>query len=140
MVKNAPANAEDINESESRSVVSYSLQPHGLYSPWNLQAGILEWVPFNFSRGSSQLRSPALQEDSLLAEPKGKPNNTGVGSLSLSPVDLPDPGIEPGSPALQADSLPTELERVGWLELRRLRGAGGLWSSASASDDCGLWL
>ena len=25
-----------------------------------------------------------------------------------SPGDLPDPGIEPGSPALQADSLPTE--------------------------------
>ena len=24
-----------------------------------------------------------------------------------SPGDLPDPGIEPGSPALQADSLPT---------------------------------
>ena len=26
-----------------------------------------------------------------------------------SPGDLPDPGTEPGSPALQADSLPTEL-------------------------------
>ena len=26
-----------------------------------------------------------------------------------SPGDLPDPGIEPGSPALQADSLPSEL-------------------------------
>ena len=26
-----------------------------------------------------------------------------------SPGDLPDPGIEPGSPAFQADSLPTEL-------------------------------
>ena len=26
-----------------------------------------------------------------------------------SPRDLPDPGIEPGSPELQADSLPTEL-------------------------------
>ena len=26
-----------------------------------------------------------------------------------SPGALPDPGIEPGSPALQADSLPTEL-------------------------------
>ena len=26
-----------------------------------------------------------------------------------SPADLPDPGIEPGSPALQAGSLPTEL-------------------------------
>ena len=76
-----------------------------------LQARILEWVPFNFSGGSSQPRSPALQEDSLLAEPKGKPNNTGVASLSLSSVNLPDPGIEPGSPALQVDSLPTELSR-----------------------------
>ena len=26
-----------------------------------------------------------------------------------SPGDLPDPGIEPGSPTLQADSLPVEL-------------------------------
>ena len=26
-----------------------------------------------------------------------------------SPGDLPDPGTEPGSPALQANSLPTEL-------------------------------
>ena len=25
-------------------------------------------------------------------------------------MDLPDPGIKPGSPALQADSLPTELQ------------------------------
>ena len=25
-----------------------------------------------------------------------------------SPGDLPDPGIEPGSPTLQADSLPSE--------------------------------
>ena len=28
---------------------------------------------------------------------------------SLSPADLPNPGIKPGSPALQVDSLPTEL-------------------------------
>ena len=27
-----------------------------------------------------------------------------------SPGDLPNPGYEPGSPALQADSLPTELQ------------------------------
>ena len=27
-----------------------------------------------------------------------------------SPEDLPDSGIEPGSPALQTDSLPTELQ------------------------------
>ena len=54
-------------------------------------------------------RSPALQADSLLSEPPGKPKNTGVGSLSLLQGDLPDPGIEPGSPPLQADSLPVEL-------------------------------
>ena len=33
-----------------------------------------------------------------------------------SPGDLPDPGIEPGSPALQADSLLTELLTVLPLE------------------------
>ena len=53
-----------------------------------LQARILEWVDIPFSRGSSpnpgiKPRSPALQADSLPAEPQGKPKNTGVGSLSL---------------------------------------------------------
>ena len=42
-----------------------------------LQARILEWVAFPFSRGSSnpgiEPRSPALQADSLPAEPQGKP-------------------------------------------------------------------
>ena len=32
-----------------------------------------------------------------------------MGSLSLLQGDLPDPGIEPESPAFQADSLPAEL-------------------------------
>ena len=41
-------------ESESCSVMSDSLQPHGLYSPGILQARKLEWVAFPFSRGSSQ--------------------------------------------------------------------------------------
>ena len=34
--------------------------------------------------------------------------NTGVGSLFPSPGDLPNPGMEPRSPTLQADSLPAE--------------------------------
>ena len=38
-----------------------------------LQARILEWVAVPFSRGSFQPRSPALQADSLPAEPPGKP-------------------------------------------------------------------
>ena len=37
-----------------------------------LQARTLEWVAFPFSRGSSQLRSPAMQVDSLPAEPQGE--------------------------------------------------------------------
>ena len=55
--------------------------------------------------------SPALQLDSFLAEPPGKPKNTGVGSLSL-PADLPDPEIEPRSPALQVDSLPAGAKQI----------------------------
>ena len=48
-----------------------------------LQARIVEWVAFPFSRGSSQSKSPALRADSLPAEPQWKPKDTGVGSLSL---------------------------------------------------------
>ena len=47
--------------------------------------------------------------DSLPAEPLGKPKNIGVGSPIPSPAHLPNPGIEPESPALQADYLPAEL-------------------------------
>ena len=57
-----------VKVSESHSVMSDSLRPHGLFSPWN-------------SLGQ----------------------NIGVGSLS--PGDLPNPGIEPRSPTLQADAL-----------------------------------
>ena len=48
-----------------------------------LEARMLEWVAFPFSREFSQPRSPALLTDSLPAEPQGKPKNTVVGSLSL---------------------------------------------------------
>ena len=54
--------------------MSNSLHPYGLYISWN---------------------SPD--------------QNTGVGCPSFpSPGDLPNPGIKPRSPALQADSLPAE--------------------------------
>jgi len=42
-----------------------------------LQARILVWVAYPFSRGSSQLMSPTLQADSLPTEPPGKHKNTG---------------------------------------------------------------
>ena len=52
-----------------------------------LQARILKWVAFPFSMGSSLLRGRTqvsrIAGDSSPAEPPGKPENTGVGSLSL---------------------------------------------------------
>ena len=52
-----------------------------------LQARILEYVAFPFSRGSSLHRDRTqvfqLQADFLPAEPQEKPKNTGMGSLSL---------------------------------------------------------
>ena len=64
---------------ESRSVMSNSLRPHGLYSLWNypgqntgvgslsLLQGIIP------TQGSNRGLSPTLQSDSLPAEAQGKP-------------------------------------------------------------------
>ena len=41
-----------------------------------LQARILEWVAFPFSKGSSEPRTLTLQVNSLPAEPQGKPEST----------------------------------------------------------------
>ena len=84
-----------------------------------LWARILEWIALNtgvgsliFSSGSSQPRDRTqvfhIAGRFFTSLATGKPNNTGVGSLS-PPADLLDPGMEPGSLALQVDSLPTEL-------------------------------
>ena len=74
---------------ESRLVVSDSLLPHRLYTPWNSpdQNTGVGRVAFPFFRGSPnpgiEPRSSLLQADSLPDEPQGKPKNTRVGSLSL---------------------------------------------------------
>ena len=65
--------------------------------------------PRDFPNPGVKPRSPAMQVDSLPAEPLGKPRNNGWVLAIPSPADLPDPGIEPGSPALQEDSLTIEL-------------------------------
>ena len=71
-----------------------------------LQARILEWVAFPFSRGSSQPKDCRWILYQL--SHKGSPRVLEWVAYPFS-RDLPDPGIEPGSPALQADFLPTEL-------------------------------
>ena len=67
--------------------VSDSLQPPRLYSPWNSPGQNPGLGNCSLFRGSShpgiKPRSPALQADSLPAEPPGKPKNTGVCRLSL---------------------------------------------------------
>ena len=77
--------------SESRSVVSDSLQPHG--HPWNSPGqnnavdslSLLQDLP----NPGIEHRSPTLQADSLPAELPGKPKKTGVGRLSLLQLIFP---------------------------------------------------
>ena len=93
--------------------MSESLRPYGLYSPWdflgqNTGVGSLFLLQGIFptwgsNPGLSHCRRILYQLSHREAQEyeSGKP--------IPSPADLPDPEIEPGSPALQADSLPTEL-------------------------------
>ena len=73
-----------------------------------LQARILEWVAMPSSRESSHPRGQTHVSCVAGSEPPGIPKNTGLGGPIPSPGDLPNPGIEPGSPAFQADALPSE--------------------------------
>ena len=77
-------------ESESHSVVSNPLGPHGLYSLCNSlgqNTGMgrvdLPSSPGGLPNPGIKPRSPTLQAESLPAEPQGKPRNPGVGSLSI---------------------------------------------------------
>ena len=74
--------------SESHSVMSDSLWPHGLHSPWNSpgqNTGVgsrsLLWGIFLTQRSNPGLLH--YRQILLTAEPQGKPENIGVGSLSL---------------------------------------------------------
>ena len=83
-----------------------------------LQARILEWVAFPFSRGSSQPRDQT--QVSLIVGgfftnwATKEAQEYWSRQCSPSPEDLPNPRIEPESPALQADSLPTSYQGSPW--------------------------
>ena len=67
---------------ESHSVVSDSLWPRGLYSPWNSPGqntgvGSLSLLQGNLPKPGLKPRSPTLQVDSIPAEPQGKPRVLG---------------------------------------------------------------
>ena len=72
-----------------------------------LEARILEWGAFSFSRGSSQPRDQTqvshIAGRFFTRWATREAQEYWSGQPIFSPVDLPDPGIEPGSPALQVD-------------------------------------
>ena len=82
-----------------------------LWPPWTVvhgivQTRILEWVAFPFLRRSSWPRD-GTQVSRIVGRffsswATGEAQEYWSGEPIPSPVDLPDPGIQPGSPALQA--------------------------------------
>ena len=86
--------------SETFPVMSDSLRPHGLQSmEFSRPEYWSEW-PFHFPgdlpHPGIKLGSPALQVDSLPAEPQGKPKNTGMGSLPLLQQIFPTQELNQG--------------------------------------------
>ena len=78
-----------------------------------LQDRMLKWVAFPFSRGSSQPRDQTqiscIAGKFFTSWATREAQEYWSGEPIPSPADFPNPGIEPGSTALQVDSLPTEL-------------------------------
>ena len=73
------------SESGGHSVTSDSLQPHGLYSPWNSPGQNTRLVNLSLLQGifPSQGSNPGLPHCWHILHQQGKPKNTGVGRPSL---------------------------------------------------------
>ena len=121
----SPWNSPDKNTGVGISLLqgifpSQGLNPRLLHCRWifyqlshkgNLR--IMEWVAYPFSSGSSQPRNwtgvSCIAGRFFTNWAIREAQEYWSGQPNLSPADLPHPGIELGSPALQVDSLPTEL-------------------------------
>ena len=101
-----------VRESESHSVMSNSLWPHGLYSPWNCpgqntRVGSLSLLQGVFPTQGSNPGLPHCRQILDQLSHQGSPRIPEWVAYPY-PVDLPNPRIKPGSSALQMDSLPAE--------------------------------
>ena len=115
----APETSTTLLNNHERKKVKVAQSCPTLWDPMDcivhgiLQARILEWVVFPFSRGSSQLRDQtqvsSIAGGFFTSWATREAQEHRRGWPIPSPVNLPDPGIEPESPALLEDSLPTEL-------------------------------
>ena len=103
---------------ESHSVVSDSLQPHRLYSPWNSPGQNTGVGSIPFSRGSSQPTDQTqvsfIAGGFFTSLATRETQEYWDGWPVPSPGDLPNSEIKPGSPGLQANSLPAELPGWEW--------------------------
>ena len=96
-------------------LADHGLKPHhGLYGPWNSPgqntgADNLFFLQGNLPNPGIKTRSSTLQADSLPVEPQAKPNNTGVGSLSLLQGSFPTQELNWGLLHCRRIFLPTEL-------------------------------
>ena len=116
-------------ESESCSVVSDSLWPPTLYSPWNSPGqntgvGSLSLLQGIFPTQELNPDLPHCRQILYQLSHQGSPRILEWLSYSFSNRNLiPETGIKLGSPALQVDSLPIELWgkpihfASGWLEV-----------------------
>ena len=88
---------------------------------------------------SDSLRPHGLQPTRLLCPWDFPGKSTGVGVPLPSPGDLPDPGIEPRSPALQADALPSELNSPIPVHFGEGNGTPLQYSCLENPMDGGAW-
>ena len=127
------------SESESRSVVSDSLWPHGL-SSWNSPGQNTGVGSLSLLQGlfPTQGSNPGLPlAGALPVEPQRKPKNTGVGSLSLLQGIRPTQELNPGSPELLEDSLPAKLwGKPQWITRLLESSSGGRWGQDSGGRVC----
>ena len=89
--------------------MSDSLQPHGLYNPWNSPGqntgvGSLSLLQGIFPTQGSNPGLPHCRQILHQVSHKGSPRK-----LEWMAYPFSNPGIKPGSPALQEDSLLIEL-------------------------------
>ena len=87
--------------------MSNSLQTYGLYSPWNSpgqNTGVGSCSLLQGTFPTQGLNPGALHCRQILYHLSHQGSQEyGSGQPIPSPGDLPDPGIEPGSPELQVD-------------------------------------
>ena len=104
--------------SESHSVVSDSLRPHRLYSPWNSPGQNTGVGSLSIFRGSSQPRDRIqvyhIAGGFSISWATRWAQKSWSGQPIPPPECLPNPGINPGSPALQVDLLPTDPSGKPW--------------------------